>query len=303
MLAPESVQDAEAPALEVREHAVDPLEDFMRGRVSDRDHRAVLQPVAAGPAVGRDPGSRSGRIFEERLQRRAGLVRDPAELGASWTVLPEHLDRSGVQADLQFPKPGWCWSRKADIPFECEVMMWRARCQLLSGTCERCMNVPAAAEVCFLQSRHWWTQRGRLSRTAFLLPQSGQTKPSGQRRRKRSSAQASSSGNIRSNRSDAADSSKQAILHNGCGPYFLVKSALRFHARSGFGVQMVAKAAFEVQHGSVPPPKQPSRFSSCNMTIFSSLITRLPPSAKKSDGILDCFRSGGHAPRNEFAAP
>ena len=24
---------------------------------------------------------------------------------------------------------------------------------------------------------------------------------------------------------------------------------------------------------------------------------------KKSDGILDCFRSGGHAPRNEFAAP
>ena len=74
-----------------------------------------------------------------------------------------------------------------------------ARYQLLSGTCERCMNVPAVTEVCFLQSRHWWTQRGRLSRTAFLLPQSGQTKPSGQRRRNRSSAQASSFGNIRSN--------------------------------------------------------------------------------------------------------
>ena len=51
---PESVQDAEAPALEVREHAVDPLEDFMRRPVSDRDRRVVLQPVAAGPAVGRD---------------------------------------------------------------------------------------------------------------------------------------------------------------------------------------------------------------------------------------------------------
>ena len=50
--------------------------------------------------------------------------------------------------------------------------------------------------------------------------------------------------------------------------------------------------------------ERPSRFSSCNMTIFSSFITRPePPSAKKSDGILDCFRSGGHAPRNEFAAP
>ena len=59
VLSPESVQDAEAPALEVREHAVDPLEDFMRRPVSDRHRRAVLQPVAAGPSVGRDPGSRS----------------------------------------------------------------------------------------------------------------------------------------------------------------------------------------------------------------------------------------------------
>ena len=38
------------------------------------------------------------------------------------------------------------------------------------------MNVPAVAEVYFLQSRHWWTQRARLSRTVFLFPQSGQTK-------------------------------------------------------------------------------------------------------------------------------
>ena len=40
------------------------------------------------------------------------------------------------------------------------------------------MNVPAAAEVCFLQSRHWRTQRGRLSRTAFLLPQNEAVRPS-----------------------------------------------------------------------------------------------------------------------------
>ena len=31
MLAPEAVQEAEAPTLEVREHAVDPIQDFMRG--------------------------------------------------------------------------------------------------------------------------------------------------------------------------------------------------------------------------------------------------------------------------------
>ena len=79
---------------------------------------------------------------------------------------------------------------------ECEVMRCCARCQFFSGTCEWCMNVPAVTEVCFLQSRHWWTQRFRLSRTALLLPQSGQTNPSGQRRRNRSSAHASSSGNM-----------------------------------------------------------------------------------------------------------
>ena len=38
------------------------------------------------------------------------------------------------------------------------------------------MNVPAVAEVCLLQLRHWWTQRASLSRTVFLLPQSAQTK-------------------------------------------------------------------------------------------------------------------------------
>ena len=88
MLSPESVQDAEAPALEVREHAVDPLEDFMRWPVSDRNRRVVLQPVAAGPAVGRGPCSRTGGVFKERLQRRTGLVRDPAELDAPGLFSP-----------------------------------------------------------------------------------------------------------------------------------------------------------------------------------------------------------------------
>ena len=105
VLAPESVQDAEAPALEVREHAMDPLEDFMHGRVSDRDRRVVLQPVAADPAVGRDPRSRSGGVLEERLQRRAGLVHDPAELGAAGTVLSEHLDRPGDHQRPSWPRP------------------------------------------------------------------------------------------------------------------------------------------------------------------------------------------------------
>ena len=61
------------------------------------------------------------------------------------------------------------------------------------------MNVPAATEVCFLQSRHWWAQRCPLARTALALPQPGQTKPSGQRRRKKFSAQSSSFGNLSSN--------------------------------------------------------------------------------------------------------
>ena len=114
VLAPESVQDAEAPALEVREHAVDPLQDLMRRPVSDRHRRVVLQPVVAGPAVGRDPRSRIGRVFEERFQRRAGLVHGPAELGAPGTVLPEHLDRRSSAgprgcarpADLVHQHPG-----------------------------------------------------------------------------------------------------------------------------------------------------------------------------------------------------
>ena len=39
------------------------------------------------------------------------------------------------------------------------------------------------------------------------------------------------------------------------------------------------------------------------MVKIQKLITRLEPlSAEKSDGILDCFRSGA-CPRNEFAAP
>ena len=52
---------------------------------------------------------------------------------------------------------------------------------------------------------------------------------------------------------------------------------------------------------------RPYRFNSCNTNTASqlkyrSLIIRLgPPSVKKSDGILDCFRSGGMPLRNEFA--
>lgn len=69
-------------ALEVREHAVDPIEDFMRRHVSDRHRLVVLEPLVAGPAVRRGPGSKRGRASDERLQRRSGLVHNPAELGA-----------------------------------------------------------------------------------------------------------------------------------------------------------------------------------------------------------------------------
>ena len=71
MLASESVQDAEAPALEVREHAADPLEDFMRRPVSDRNRRVVVQPSA-----------RVGQCLETPV-RLTTDVNDPSSAGKS----------------------------------------------------------------------------------------------------------------------------------------------------------------------------------------------------------------------------
>ena len=71
ILVPEAVQDAEATVL------------------------VVLQPLVAGPAVGQGTGSRSGRVPDERLPRRAGLVHDLAKLGAPGLDPVEHLDRPG----------------------------------------------------------------------------------------------------------------------------------------------------------------------------------------------------------------
>ena len=91
-LAPEAVQNAEAPPLEVRERAreraVDPIKDFMRRVGSNRHRLAVLDPVAFGPAVRRDPRAPSGRSFDEPLQRRAGLILDLPKLDAPGLVPP-----------------------------------------------------------------------------------------------------------------------------------------------------------------------------------------------------------------------
>ena len=80
MLSPESVQNAEAQRLRFENTRWIHSRTSCAGlSVSNRNRRVVVQP---GTAVGRGPCFRSGRIFKERLQRRAGLVRDPAELDA-----------------------------------------------------------------------------------------------------------------------------------------------------------------------------------------------------------------------------
>ena len=53
----------------------------------------------------------------------------------SATSIARRILCTSIQADLQLPRPRWLWSCKADIPFECEVIRYSARCRLLSGTC------------------------------------------------------------------------------------------------------------------------------------------------------------------------
>src|SRR6476660_3155110 len=66
---------------------------------------------------------------------------------------------------------------------------------MVSGSLEWCMIVPAVTDVCLLQPAHSHVQGLVCSCHALLLPQSGQTKPSGQRAMKRDLTQAASSGN------------------------------------------------------------------------------------------------------------
>src|ERR1700683_819840 len=74
-------------------------------------------------------------------------------------------------------------------------MRCAAQNQVVSGSLERCIVVPAVTEVCRPQSRHS-CKRGRLfSPTTRRLPQPGHPKPSGQRCLNKQAAQLSSSGN------------------------------------------------------------------------------------------------------------
>src|SRR5450830_1885485 len=81
------------------------------------------------------------------------------------------------------------------MPLECVVIRCAAQNHAVSGSLERCIVVPAVIEVCRPQSRHSY-KRGRLFSTAARrLPQSGQTKPSGQRRLTKNATQFASSEN------------------------------------------------------------------------------------------------------------
>jgi hypothetical protein len=60
---------------------------------------------------------------------------------------------------------------------------------------ERCIAVPAVIEVWRPQSRHSYVCARLFSAAARPAPQTGQTKPSGQRRSNKNAAQRPSSGN------------------------------------------------------------------------------------------------------------
>src|SRR5947207_5641919 len=64
---------------------------------------------------------------------------------------------------------------------------------MVSGSLEWCMMVPAVTEVCLPQPAHSYVDRLVCSSQALVLPQPGQTKPSGQRAANRYAAQAASS--------------------------------------------------------------------------------------------------------------
>src|SRR5664279_3923041 len=81
------------------------------------------------------------------------------------------------------------------MPLEWVVMRWAAQNQVVSGSRDRCIAVPAVTEVCRPQSRHSY-KRGRLLSAANRpLPHPGQMKPSGQRRWNMKEAQLASSEN------------------------------------------------------------------------------------------------------------
>src|SRR5271169_3369616 len=81
------------------------------------------------------------------------------------------------------------------IPLEWVVMRCAAQNHAVSGSLDRCITVPAVIEVCRPQSRHSY-KPGRLFRaTTRRSPQTGQTKPSSQRRLNRKAPQLATSEN------------------------------------------------------------------------------------------------------------
>jgi hypothetical protein len=81
------------------------------------------------------------------------------------------------------------------MPLECVAMRCAAQNQVVSGSFERCIAVPAVIEVCRPQSKHSYKRARLFNVAARRLPQRGQMKPSGQRRLNKNAAQFASSGN------------------------------------------------------------------------------------------------------------
>ena len=82
------------------------------------------------------------------------------------------------------------------MPLEWVAMRCAAQNHVVSGSLERCITVPAVAEVCRPQSRHSYVYARLFSAAARCSPQPGQTKPFGQRRSDKKAAQLASSGNV-----------------------------------------------------------------------------------------------------------
>ena len=176
-------------------------------------------------AVGDQGGPPPHIGFHESFNRGGGIVGDHGEANAARTgveifgVLHQRLgliavavDRfdgpdhdtssiSGLEGCIAFAEGNFCL-----IDFD-DAFQWLAirinhrTPQLLgqqpgvSGSLDRCITVPAVIEVCRPQPRHSY-KRGRLFRAATRRsPQTGQTKPSGQRRLNKKVAQLASSEN------------------------------------------------------------------------------------------------------------
>ncbi len=81
---------------------------------------------------------------------------------------------------VSYLTPSWRISSIAAMSFLALAIRCVARSHLVSGVFDLWKSVPARADVCLRQAEHWKMRRALL-KLWTVPPQSGHTKPSGQR--------------------------------------------------------------------------------------------------------------------------